>query len=682
MTYGEAKAEAAISQKPHVEESNPALSLKSEATAKFKAEGGNGTIKYELINPAEGVEVKASCEADWVSALAVNATNSEVSYTVAANTTFEARSAKIKVAYGELSFEVTVEQEAAAKPELTLKGEANKEFAAEGGKGEFAYVLKNAAESIKLATECKAEWIKDITIDETNSKVTYNVTANEGEEDRTATIALTYGELKVEATIKQLAKGEELVTKFALRSQAEITVASGGKQGNVIGYILENPVEGVEVAATANVEWITIGSIDTEKKRINFDVSASDTGKVRTGVITATYGEYGSFTVTVNQNGCSEEFYVRSNTEVKYDYKAQSVSIAYDVRFPVDPTVEVTATVEYLSPAGVEGWITTPQISKNENVENSESISGYVAFSIAENTGDSTRSAKITYTYGDKSWSQTISQTDNQPDPVNMEISSIKATSGYEGKVWTLELNEVVDGSDGVYSNIVLNLDEANKQYVTEGTYTGASIVDGKITTDGNVYLFDGSIYRQSRDASAAEIEGANCTITVDIDKENATAKISGSFISYQLIYVEDVPEMNRVLVSFEYEGEVEGFVYADPNAGITEWESFGITKSMNYDTHTWNRIDATAKGGIEVVLHLYSTPAGDTFKVADGVYHVASFWGGDASINYVDNASKIGGKFLKSGTVTVNGDKLTIDVVDEDDNVIKGTYVGPIEKL
>ena len=263
-----------------------------------------------------------------------------------------------------------------------------------------------------------------------------------------------------------------------------------------------------------------------------------------------------------------------------------------------------------------------------------------------------------------------------------MEISSIKATSGYEGKVWTLELNEVVDGSDGVYSNIVLNLDEANKQYVTEGTYTGASIVDGKITTDGNVYLFDGSIYRQSRNASAAEIDGANCTITVAVDKENATAKISGSFISYQWIYVEDAPEMNRVLVSFEYEGEVEGFVYADPNAGITEWESFGIKKSQNYDTHTWNRIEATAKGGIEVVLHLYSTPAGDTYKVADGVYHVASYWGGDPSINYVDNASKIGGKLLESGTVTVSGDKLTIDVVDEEDNVIKGTYVGPIEKL
>ena len=61
LKYVEITKEAAISQKPFVEEGKPALSLKSEAAVKFTAEGGNGTIKYELVNPQEGTELKATC---------------------------------------------------------------------------------------------------------------------------------------------------------------------------------------------------------------------------------------------------------------------------------------------------------------------------------------------------------------------------------------------------------------------------------------------------------------------------------------------------------------------------------------------------------------------------------------------------------------------------------------------
>ena len=269
-----------------------------------------------------------------------------------------------------------------------------------------------------------------------------------------------------------------------------------------------------------------------------------------------------------------------------------------------------------------------------------------------------------------------------------MEISSIKAIASNEGQTWTLEINENAGDGNEIFTYIVLNLAEANKQFVTAGTYTGSSIKDGVITTDGNTYLFDGSIYRQSVNASASEIEGANCTITVDIDKENATAKISGSFISYQLIYVEDAPEMNRVLVSFEYEGKVDGFTYADLNAGITEWESFGFHTSENMswmDTHTFHRIIGTAKGGIKLTLDFYQHPAGEIFVLADGVYEVGDFYklANKDTANCVHSASsKNGENSLVSGSVTVSGQKITIDVTDNQGNNIKGTYTGPLEKL
>ncbi len=295
--------EATISQKPLIQENKPALSLKSEATMKFAAEGGNGTIKYELINPAEGVEVKATCEATWVSGIAVDATNSEISFAVAANTTFEARTAKVKVAYGELSFEVNVDQAAAAKPELTLKSEATANFKAEGGNGEIVYELKNAVEGTKLATDCKAEWIKNITIDETKSKVTYTVEANEGEA-REAKIALTYGDLKVEVTVKQ----EAFVKEPELAIVGDITVQSYTAEGGngEFAYTLTNPVEGttLNVSIENQSNWITINS--TEDGKVSYTVAANSSEEVRQDFIVLTYGSL-SAKMRINQLGAEPE---------------------------------------------------------------------------------------------------------------------------------------------------------------------------------------------------------------------------------------------------------------------------------------------------------------------------------------------------------------------------------------
>lgn len=88
------------------------LELTSEATLTFDAEGGSGAIAYTLTNAAEGVNVTATCEADWVSDLTVG---NYVTFNVAANEG-DARSTKVVVAYQEKSFEVTVNQAAYEAP--------------------------------------------------------------------------------------------------------------------------------------------------------------------------------------------------------------------------------------------------------------------------------------------------------------------------------------------------------------------------------------------------------------------------------------------------------------------------------------------------------------------------------------------------------------------------------------
>ena len=91
-------------------EKNPVLTLTSDATLNFGAEGGQAEITYTLENAVEGTELTATCEADWVKAVV----GDKVRVTVSANDVEEAREAKIVVAYGDQNFEVAVKQAAKA----------------------------------------------------------------------------------------------------------------------------------------------------------------------------------------------------------------------------------------------------------------------------------------------------------------------------------------------------------------------------------------------------------------------------------------------------------------------------------------------------------------------------------------------------------------------------------------
>ena len=109
VAYGEQKFEVAVKQEAKEEIPAPVLTLTSEATMEFTAEGGAGEIAYTLENPQEGVTVTATCAAEWVADVAVG---EKVAFAVAANDVTEPRETKIVVAYGDLSFEVVVKQAA------------------------------------------------------------------------------------------------------------------------------------------------------------------------------------------------------------------------------------------------------------------------------------------------------------------------------------------------------------------------------------------------------------------------------------------------------------------------------------------------------------------------------------------------------------------------------------------
>ena len=275
-------------------EKKTTLTLTSDAIMEFEAAGGDGVITYTLENAVEGTNLEATCEADWV----LNVTTGEtVTFAVAENDTEEARESKVVVAYGELSFEVAVKQAGKQKetpkaPVFELVSEDVMEFGQEQTLGTIEFKLENPIAGVEVEAKANAAWVSNVTVKE--NTIEFVVAANDGAA-REAKITATYGMLEFKVTVKQAAYVAPAPV-LEITSTLEPFAFEGGE--GVLAYVLENAVEGVELQATADVEWITINS--AANGVVAFTVAKNETSSQRGGNITLTYGEV-SATAKVEQ---------------------------------------------------------------------------------------------------------------------------------------------------------------------------------------------------------------------------------------------------------------------------------------------------------------------------------------------------------------------------------------------
>lgn len=85
------------------------FNLTSASVMQFPAEGGTGEITYSLENPVEGTNVTATSDADWITDITVGET---ISFTVAPNESYDERSERITISYGEDMHFVGISQRA------------------------------------------------------------------------------------------------------------------------------------------------------------------------------------------------------------------------------------------------------------------------------------------------------------------------------------------------------------------------------------------------------------------------------------------------------------------------------------------------------------------------------------------------------------------------------------------
>ena len=605
-------------------------------------------------------------------------------------------------------------------PEIILQSSAITEFDIDGGYGEIKYDILNGVDGVTLNASCSAEWITNIAIDHSGRTVIYKVATNNTEETREAKITLTYGEAKAEITVKQKAA---VVPVFEQKpAKPEISVRAAGGEG-AIGYKLENPVKGVEVAATADVDWLTILGIDTEKCRITYYASETDTKSERTGHITATYGNL-SFVVTLIQDGGSEMFSILGLDPYVCSPSAEAYSCSFQVKFPVDRTILPTAEVKYLT-AGQEGWITDFEFSVNEEKDEAteeettpstfnetegegetetvikDIAQGSIKFNIAANPSDNERQAEITYTYNGKKVTQTIIQETDAAIPMRLIVNggesepdraSILAKMADNGKTWTLTLLDHMDKNYGVLqTDLVFSLpeDKASENYLPSGKYTSDSFLEGTVEwIDKDNFVATGSVYHRNNAATVAPITGDDRFVEINVNPDTQVVTVKGQFNT--LKYDSANSRYIKTQVSFEYTGPVRGFRYADLDKGITEWNSVKIFNSWLFSGGYEYMVKGHDTNNVEVFMFdLYAVGATDKSTIPAGEYPVMQLTNPvteSLCSAYSTMYNTPFGISLASGKVIITDNPdgtqtLEFDVVDVEGTKHKGSYTGAITK-
>ena len=175
-----------------------------------------------------------------------------------------------------------VDQPVVKDPILTLSTE-KMEFLHEGGEATISYTIENEKEGAKLAATCDAAWIENLTVGE---EITFTVALNESRERETK-IVVTYDSISIDVAIKQHSDGGDYTAELIL-NPADSLILDKEEGEASIGYEIKNPIDGTELTAVCEAEWIS--DIAINEKDITFNVTANNEELRRETTITVTYG--------------------------------------------------------------------------------------------------------------------------------------------------------------------------------------------------------------------------------------------------------------------------------------------------------------------------------------------------------------------------------------------------------
>ena len=531
--------------------------------------------------------------------------------------------------------------------------------------------------------------------------------------------------------------------KLTLTSNATMDFAAIGGEG-VITYTLENAVEGTELTATCEADWVLNL---TAGETVTFAVAENEATEARESKVVVAYGEL-SFEVAVKQAGKAEtpkapEFKLTSDEVMEFGQDSTIGTITFEIVNPIDG-VNVEAKSN-------QSWV------KNVTVRQAD---GQIAFEVEANTG-AAREAKITATYGMLEFKVTVKQVEYvAPDPeliidgadetfeaagdtgviefhVKNAVEGVEATatsnvewitveSVAAGVVnFTVAANETEAVREGVitlaYGEIAqeVKIKQYFEGYNPALEYSVFSVVEvwGSMKNDGKQWdvtfvehdtnlgdmqtrisfsLAEANTQRVSDGTYSVENGGilintatengyssyrTNASLATDITVAEFTVATD---TDAKVIAINGTFQAGNAVVTLNFNGEMRGMDLGEAVTGAinhTEWAS--VVK--NWHENKELLFTATsADGSLKAVFDFYDYDS--TKALAEGAYPVSAYYDGigahlRASSYFTYNNVE---SQLAEGTATVEhiagGYKITYNVIDKLGRQFTGVIEGPIE--
>ena len=428
---------------------------------------GTYNFKYTITNPREGQKAAVSTSDSWITG--VSDSNGTVSYKVAENNSGSTRTGKITVTYGGISKEFVVTQTYSATS-ISLNP-ANGSHDYTSGTYNFKYTITNPREGQEASVSTSDSWITGVT--DSNGTVSYTIPENNSGSTRAGKITVTYGGISKEFVVTQTYSATSISLNPVNGSHDYTSGTYNFK------YSISNPREGQEASVSTSDSWIT-GVTDTNGT-VSYKVSENNSGSSRTGKITVTYaGVSKEFTVTQSYTASGISL---SPTSASHDYTSGTYNFKYTISNPREGQKATISTSD--------SWITGVSDSN-----------GTVSYIVAENNSGSSRTGKITLTYGGISKEFVVTQTTSivfTPTSANHDYTSgthnfkytiLNPREGQKAAVSTSDswITGVTDTNGTVSYAVAENNSSSSRTGKITVTYAGVS-KQFIVTQQGRVYV-------------------------------------------------------------------------------------------------------------------------------------------------------------------------------------------------
>lgn len=310
---------------------------------------------YQIEGLPAGNLLQVDVESDWIHVVEI--TDSQIKLSLDVNDDLAERSATLALSHPAIATETLTLSQSFYGLQLSSY---TTETTYKGGNYEVSFTIENPEQGMEPSVKCDADWISDLTIQD--NKITFTVSQNNGDSDRSADVVLEYGSECLTHKVEQ----SYLAT--VIKTNPASTTCNYKAKSISFTYTITNPREGVELEVSCTADWIT--NLTHDKSKVSFRVSENSTEESREAEITLTYGKL-VVVHKVEQGANLPPELIATPEKMTCDHNAATKSFTYTIKNPIEGEKLVWASdfqswFEYITDVVITTNKVTFKISKND----------------------------------------------------------------------------------------------------------------------------------------------------------------------------------------------------------------------------------------------------------------------------------------------------------------------------